>query len=365
MSKFNHGLDSFFLKEFKVSLQHADKYFIKLSDDKWFSPGGNNGPHFAIESPVRNTCHWIVALLIGYKLFNDKELLTKSQKLGRWLLESNNFYRQGCYVMRQTKSTDCVNGVIGPAWVLEALARLKRYADNQLAMDRAESIIKTLEYNAKEGGWCRYDPFVGKFSVDYTYDHQAWLAAALNDCGQRDDVESFIDSLSAGSYEVDASGRIFHLLKTNSLKGRLLAYRYKKKSRLVEDVEIGYHLYCLYPLARLAMAYSEHDFFSSSKIKSSLKYCTFDNISKMERSRYGFTYNAPGLELPMIYSVFGDQMPIGKDEVFAVYKRQLEITGDFDSKLHVNNNPDPMTMVARIYELAMFLEMSTEASNTN
>lgn len=358
MTKFNHDFDSFFLKEFEISLQHADKCFIKLSDDKWFSPGGNNGPHFAIESPVRNTCHWIVALLVGYKLFNDKEFLIKAKKLGRWLLERNNFYRQGCYVMRQTKGSDCVNGVIGPAWVLEALTRLGCYAEDQQAVDRAESIIDTLKYNAKEGGWCRYDPFAKKYSVDYTYDHQAWLAAALYDCGQADVVKSFIDSLNAGNYEVDASGRIFHLLKTNSLKGRLLAYRYNRNQKLVKEVEIGYHLYCLYPLARLASAHSEHDFFSSSKLEMALKYCTFENICRMEHSYYGFAYNAPGLELPMVYSVFGDRMPISKDEVFAVYERQIELTGDTISRLQINNNPDPMTMAARIYELSMFLEMS-------
>ena len=358
MTKFNHGLDEFFLEEFKTSLQHADKYFIKLSEDKWFSPGGNNGPHFAIESPVRNTCHWIVALLIGHKLFNDEQLLIKAKNLGRWLLEDNNFYRQGCYVMRQTKGTDWVNGVIGPSWVLEALSRLGSYAKDQLALDRAENIIDTLKYDVKEGGWCRYDPFTKKYSVDYTYDHQAWLAAALHDCGQKESVKSFISSLHAGNYEVDSIGRIFHLLKTNSIKGRLLAYRYKKNSKLVEDVEIGYHLYCLYPLARLALAYSEDDFFSSSKIELSLGYCTFDNISRMEHSRYGFAYNAPGLELPMVYGVFGDRMPISKDEVIAVYKRQMELTGDEETRLQVNNNPDPMTMAARIYELAMFLEMS-------
>jgi len=360
LTKYNHVLDDFFLKEFKISLQYADKYFIKLSEDKWFSPGGNNGPHFAIESPVRNTCHWIVALLIGYKLFNDDEFLLKAKYLGRWLLDDNNFYRQECYVMRQTKGTDWVNGVIGPSWVLEALSRLGSYAKDNQATDRAETIVGTLKYNEEEGGWCRYDPFTKKYTVDYTYDHQAWLAAALYDCGEVQTVGSFIDSLHAGNYDVDSSGKIFHLLKTSSFKGRILAYRYKKNFKLVEDVEVGYHLYCLYPLAKLASVYSGHEFFNSSKMQLSLDYCSYDNILKMEHSRYGFAYNAPGLELPMVYGVFGDRMPISKDEVIAIYDKQMELTGDMGSRLQVKNNPDPMTMAARIYELAMFLEMLIE-----
>lgn len=363
MNKYNSELEKYFFFEFKEMIKFSDNYFYKLSDKKWFSYGGNNGPHFHLESPVRNTCHWIVSLLIGYDLFNDSDLLVKAQKLGNWLLDKNNFYQKKSYIMRQRKGSDFVNGVIGPSWILEALARLVKYTHNRAAKNRANEIIDTLKFNKKEGGWHRYDPNIKKYSIDYTFNHQAWLAASMCDCGKVNDVKVFLDRLCERNYDINEDGRIFHLLKTNSLKANLLRLKYHMNKNLAKEIENGYHLYCLYPLARLAMFFKDHKFFKSDKFTKSLKYCSVNNILKMDQTRYGFEYNAPGLEIQMIYYVFGDKMPLTQNDIFSIYHKQFKITGDAVTKLHTKNNPDPMTMASRTYELAIFLEAAKKNTN--
>ena len=62
------------------------------------------------------------------------------------------------------------------------------------------------------------------------------------------------------------------------------------------------------------------------------------------------------LTWPMIGLVFGDRMPIGEVEIEEIYDAQKQHSKDCNSALYTKNNPDPLTLSARIYELALFIE---------
>lgn len=348
------------VSDFVRALDEAQKWIIQIDNKSAFMPPGQNGPHYHLETPVRNTAHWSVAYLIAAEHDLFSEAASISLLFRNWLLNDNPHYQQGCYVLRQSGRSDWCNGVIGNAWVLEALARFGMLLHDKRAESRAFGIVQNSRFNKSAGAWHRYDPFTKRFSIDFTFDHQAWFAAALCDLQTTGNVSIFLDHCLQGAFRVRNNGLIHHLFFAPSLKNYINRLQYKlsdlkspERSRTIEE---GYQIYTLFPLARIKHHISNHPFFESKIFQAALDFCTKENILKMQINRYGFQYNAPGLELPMLALIFGDQMSVTEEDIEDIYNAQNQHTRTGDSALYTHNNPDPLTLSARIYELALFIE---------
>jgi hypothetical protein len=325
-------------------------------------PAGNNGPYVHLESPVRNTAHWLVTYAILHRLTGDERYRDVGRRLAAFLLEPGPYRLKHGLIHRQTLRLDWCNGVIGPAWVIEALVRASRYLGVEEALPAARAIAAAHVYAEAGAVWHRCDPRFGTISIDYTYNHQAWLAAALQDLEQRDHapVRAFLDRSDSFSLRVAPTGRIDHLLYDVSVKNLVNRAAHKRAKAFKPDKAVekenGYHLYVLHPLARLAFAYPEHPLFRSGKLSAALRYCTAAFFAGLETNRYAYAYNAPGLELPLVYAAFGGQLPLTPRDVQAVVDRQLALTKDPDTGLLTRATPDPYTLTARAYELALAVE---------
>ena len=348
------------VSDYVNALDEAKKWIIPIDNKKAFMPSGHNGPHYHLETPIRNTAHWSVAYLIAARHDLYKEAVEISHLFRNWLLNDNPHYQRGCYILRHSGKSDWCNGVIGNAWVLEALTRFGRILCDKTAKSRADEIVKNSRFNKFAGAWHRYDPFTKRYSIDFTFDHQAWFAAALCDYQKTEKIKLFLDHCLQGAFRVRKNGLIHHLYFASSLKNFINRLQYKlndlkspERSKIVEE---GYQIYTLFPLSRIKHYILNHPFFESKTFQVALDYCTKENILKLQINRYGFQYNAPGLELPMTAFIFGDRMPVTELDIEFIYNAQNQHSRIGKSALYTKNTNDPLTLSARIYELALFIE---------
>ncbi|GIW56013.1 MAG: hypothetical protein KatS3mg082_2417 [Nitrospiraceae bacterium] len=352
---------SFMLAWLQSACDHSSRLSVTISRDKEFFPGGINGPHNALETPVRNTCHWIVALLNAWTLTKNEIYYERAIRLRNWLLDPHNpFSHYPTFRMRSAQGQDAVNGVIGAAWILEALHALANILGDSDAKRRGEDLMSH-HFQTSSGAWQRYDPITRNFTVDYTYDHQAWFAAALSDWREPGDPEitRFLDALLNGAMRTHPSGLIRHLFCAMTLKGCALQARFYLRSRRrttgSRHLEEGYHIYSLYPLARLYYNYKSHRLYRSQLFFSILSYCTLSYCLSLRYNKYGYSYNAPGLEFPMIFTAFASELPMSLADLLQLIKDQHDFTADSVTGLNTRNTPDPLTLSARIYELSYAL----------
>lgn len=276
-----------------------------------FVSGGHNGPHYDIESPVRNTSHFVVFLVCAQKISDDYRDDRLIRMLGNWFTMNNEFFLQEVFIQRTpSENKDCVNGVIGPAWVLEALYYLHEYTHNQSFRELASKIAGGHQFSDNGGLWFRNDPVSNKYNTDKTLDHQVWFAysLALNQFKIKE-VTHFLDSLSGSLFRIHSTGLIKHIAFEKSLKGWAVFYLNEVKRSFhshLDNLEHGYHIYTLAGLTLLRKYYGDHPFYHSDKFNRALKYIDKINFEILRSNKYFYNYNHPLGSLLLINREFAD-----------------------------------------------------------
>lgn len=331
----------------------------RLDATRSFMPAGHNGPYFQVETAIRNTAHWLCTFAIAHTLTGDPTFRTVGLRLSAFLKTPGKLRGRHALVHRQIGSDGC-NGVIGPAWVIEALARAYTHLGDEESGDLARDELMGLPFDTRVGAWRRVDPRTGVGAIDFTYNHQAWLAAAAADVPDgagREQVLCFLDRSGAGALRTHGDGLIHHIFYAATPRALALRARFDvlrvRRPNAVEEKERGYHLYALYPLLRLRRHFPEHPLFASEIFARAVRHaCSSDLLDALDNNRYAYPYNAPGFELPLVATVAEDHAP----RVQEVFRRQCEKTLDTETGLHTVGTPDPATLAARIYELAIAVE---------
>ena len=165
-------------KLFHVLLSVEEYYskFLVREEGGCYFPGGWNGPHLALETPVRNSCHWLVTYSILYDITGVEKYKVRSYELFRWLNDGNPFYQNGFYINRQRQGQDFCNGVIGNAWIIEAFSIFESVFKESTSKNK---IIDSMKFDSRTSLWHRFDPINRNYKIDYTFDHQAWYASSL------------------------------------------------------------------------------------------------------------------------------------------------------------------------------------------
>lgn len=351
--------------DFVAQATAGRKLVTHTARSKAFIPGGHNGPHYALETPVRNTCHWISTFVIADQLQPGRNHIEYAHLLVNWLLDSNPHSRSGVYVQRQSGGRDWCNGVIGPAWTIEALARYVRTTQEARAAEHLARLVGLHPFDSKYRAWQRNDPSGIHNGIDGTLDHQAWLACAMQAAGNDSCTLAFLDGLADGGLST-TNGRIDHILRFGGMKGLAVKALYLHSRTLrqkrMEDIENGYHIYTMLPIACLERVYSNHRLFSGAAWKKARAWLTLDNLSRITHSEFGFFYNAPGFELPTLWLLRHDDIPLDEVDVMAIWQQQRDKTYDPFTGLHTLGSPDSITLASRIYELGIGLEQARSES---
>lgn len=342
----------------KVVQQICNYILESQNEASGFLPHGHNGPYRDIETPIRNTCHAIVilcAVLRSFDLSQDKteninKALVKSLEA---LLRTEEFfdYKINLYKQRESKKKDAYNGVIGAAWVLEALAIAFQITEQGCLRERIRErigLIVTHFESQKTFKWKYLNS--GRWKVDRTFNHQLWLFYALY-LAKKVTGQSVAE---LDSYELkrsvifEASGLVCHPLNFTGIRylGPLISLYYRRRQKGLRLKEVGYHSFNVLALSRVTKLTNNESF--SRAFNKAIDYVNSgDYKSLVRKSKYSLKYNNPYIEL---YSVADKLTPKTYDwwsnglcESLNVLDRH--ISGDS------MGYPDVQTSIFRIYEM--------------
>jgi len=313
-------------------------------------PPGNNGPHNHPETPIRNTCHWLISFLFAYSKTGEKKFLDASEKSINYILKQKKKYN---FKQREVKGKDKCNGLIGPAWVMEALIYASEVLKRKDLSDLALEIFNYHKFDYKRGLWIKREVDGEDLGIDKTFNHQLWFASIssmLKDENARKKVERFLEK-AENNFEVDKDGLILHKVISTHKFLQKVKLSFKKRKLLNEEKDMykarGYHQFNLYAFANLKENFPESNIWKSKKIKKAIDYSKTKKLKNdLEENEYGFDYNVAGIEMAYVEKVFNGDKEIQK----YWFEEQLKRNFDFKEKQLSKNTHDSETLSARIYE---------------
>ena len=337
------------------------------------SPGGHNGPYFDIETPVRNSAHWLASMSIAYSLTGDRAFRRAGEALTRFLL-SSLMKIDGVHIHRQRFPKDWSNGVIGPAWVSEGLMLAGRHFDIDVATRAGADLLRGLGFDEDRSLWQTWDPATGSRGTDRTVNHQVFCTAIAAEFDQdavlRSRVDRFIENSLGVIVRTDHNGVLQHHVSM-SLAQRLahrifIAARNQTGARLrraamrhgsVPDValrDVGYHVFSLYSISRLAAARPSAQLTMIPEVRAAASAVTsIISAPRYPDNPYGYAYNPVGFELPSIASTPGLEGTVSDEVVADAYRLQMDRTSEPDTGLLTRSTLDPLVLSARGYELGL------------
>ena len=104
-------------------------------------PIGHNGPHFDSDTTARNTANLLKIYVKAYQITGDPKFLSGIDECIHTLLSNKLFPNQTAFLCRTSFGKDNTNGLIGQAWVLEALILAGRLLDREeLLREQGEDV---------------------------------------------------------------------------------------------------------------------------------------------------------------------------------------------------------------------------------
>lgn len=352
-----------FMIDFLINL--TDIYLKKQKKDGSMI-AGNNGAHSDKETPVRNTAHWLISFAKCFQLTNDTKFMKGVKKAANYLLSSELRPYNKNFVFRYSFLKDKCNGLIGPAWIIEALNEAGKMLNNEKYHILAEEIYKLHPFDENYALWKKVEVNGKVMNFDRTFNHQLWFAACSSQILEhvkdksliKHQITLFLNKIINNMHLYD-DGLIYHHIKQDiplSPMYKIASYIFSKlKKTNIRLMSIGYHQFNMYAFAMLKENFPQHDLWSDEVIQRIVNFSLSDTYKlgiEREENIYGIPYNSPFFELPYSLSVLSD---LTKDKIVKIAdywgKKQIEKTYDNNNIAFTRNNPDPETLTARIYEI--------------
>lgn len=332
--------------EIKIIADNFLNYEIKVDSSISYMPSGFNGPYLDFETPVRNTAHWLVTYSNMYLITKQNKYCYIANNLKNFFVKSNLYQIDNHYIHRYKKGKDSNNGVIGQAWVIEALCSYAKIFQDKEVYKFVLNLSQQYTFNENISLWAAVDVINGTNKIDYTLNHQLWYAyslSLLDDEFHNKNIIKFLNGLHSGVIRCAENGLINHIAHVNNFKGSLIKLLYFKNkilnSKSQEEKEVGYHLYNLLPLNKLCSKFPEHPLFKSSIYRDIFNFALTDKfISDIVDNKYSYMYNSPFFEC---YSIFGTNNNCDLVRSFPYVLNDVGIIG---------NTYDVITLNSRVYE---------------
>lgn len=354
---------------YDILLRSADAALSLQNPHQGYMPPGHNGSYHDLETPARNTSHWLITFLKAYEISSEKRFLEAASKAADYLCSNDVRPMGATFWHRKNPEKDTCNGLMGQAWTIEALTVAAKALNRVELLTLSEQVFSLHPHNLETGLWQSVSVDGTHLDFDYTFNHQLWFAAVgglLAKQAQADNIDSsirhFLNRLD-GNFRTYPSGLIKHIVsfqlfparkrieKTTNQVWKIRHFRKLARSRqYLKQKEIGYHSFNLYAFGLLKRVYPNHSFWKNEKFLSALEYAKSEDYSKhVQASKYGYPYNPPGFEIPFVLETFCTDEDTRELRSHWVSEQLLRCY-DFDSKLMTKDTADKHTHAARIYE---------------
>ena len=330
---------------------------------------GQNGPYNDIETPVRNTSHWAITFVKAFQL-TSKEKFKKAALACTEYLSGQQARPYGkTFWHRESDSKDKCNGLIGQAWSIESICVVSNAFNIPELADLATEIFHLHPFNSKKKLWNRVEIDGVILSIDETFNHQLWFAAAASMINSNDtdtihkQIKLFLQGIQQNIAQY-RNGLIGQSIKTKKRiiynKNLLLSFKIfiaqliqsKQKRNWSLYKSIGYHTFNLYAFALLAKKFGCDSIWPETIINDALNYAKSHEFNnQIKGNQFGFAYNPPGFELPLALIEFEkDKTKVDHTYISKLISDQLTMNFNFETSIMDKNNHDPATHTARIYE---------------
>ncbi|MCB2183198.1 MAG: hypothetical protein KQH63_14290 [Desulfobulbaceae bacterium] len=364
----------------EIILECINNHLESMDPKSGAMPAGHNGPYLDPETPLRNTCHWLISFAKAYEWTADEKYLKAAGRCANYLVCKEARPHRFSFFHRSGPKDHC-NGLIGQAWTFEALANAAHIFNDQHYTDLAEEVFFQHNFDKELGLWDRLEIDGTLLSCDMTFNHQLWFAAcaSLLKGNKQDELHTmvlhFLHNLD-NTLTILPGGLIFHpmidLWKKKShfrsvtvalkkfVRSWLTAFKTferpaVRRQKLLSK-SVGYHSFNMYGFALLKKKFPHHPLWSSKKFSSMVDFMTSDYFKeKISTNKYGYPYNPPGFEVPFSCSILKD---MGEREQIDLIRywtgEQFARCYNPQSKMLDRNTDDGVTLTARLYEIMQF-----------
>lgn len=295
-------------------------------------PAGHNGPYFHKQTPIRNTGHWLITFIKVYQLTGEKKYLKAAKKCIEYLVKQKEKSTYNLH-HRTVKNRDKCNGLIGPAWSMEAFLFAGKELNRPELIKLAADIFNLHVFDKKMGLWRKKEINGDDLGFDWTFNHQLWFAAVSSDFDQKH------------YKEIHRQIRIFLNKLTDNLvvaKDGLIKHHVRQRlwqKSVPRQKEIGYQQFNLYAFGLLKKNYPNLEFWQSETWNKALNFIDSQAFKKgLENNIYSFGYNLAGIETAFALQTF---KPNSRE------KQKFWLEQQFNRKFVID---DEKTYWARMYE---------------
>jgi hypothetical protein len=341
---------------------------------------GHNGPHGHEDTPVRNTAHYLIIYSYLYKKEREEKYLELCKKFADYLCDEQAKTVSGAIQCMVSDQFDHLNGLIGQAWVVDALLYYYEISKEERCLETARKIYLSQPYDKELHLWRRTELDGTDIGPDTTYNHQVWFAACaqkLEDyCEDLEVHDQIVDFLTKGAdrdFRLYSDGLLYHSIglpdksirRKLFIKTLLTPFAFLNPQKMDRKYIVkAYHIFDMYGFAMLKEKYGDLPLFSSDRFRRAVE-CALDITAYDRRNGvpcalkkgssfnvFGYSYNAPAFEYPYVAQAFGTVDVSLNDRIFETQKKLMY---DEQTKMFSRRNPDGETWNAKTYEIVRFL----------
>jgi len=354
---------------------------IKLQAEDGSMPAGHNGPHNDPETPVRNTAHWCITFLKVNEWTGKDEFKKAARKAAEYLVSKEARPMNATFWFRKNPQKDFSNGLIGQAWVMEALALCSSQLETPKYGEIAKEVFLLHPFDEKVGLWQAINVDGSYLPFKATFNQQLWFATTGILLLKNTRIEKEVDSRVKRFLEqfqkhlfIHSNGLICHRILSQVLYKSIIS----KLKCGIDDLKrryqhqchaqgIGYHAFNLYAFALLKEegGLTSHTFWKNYKFRRALKYLmTQEYRDLLAEDKYAFSYNPVGFEVAFALNAFSDYVGASNSKSADEWvHEQLRRHYCLEKDLMCKNTTDPNTLATRIYEATRLpnIEINIEA----
>jgi len=147
---------------------------VQLNDGRLSE--GHDGPWYNQDTSLRTTAHWALIFSKAFELTKEKQYQDAAIRACNFLISKEGRpYNYAFFCRRSTSPKDKCNGLIGQAWVLEALILVGHQLSREKYLKVAKEVILLHPYDFINHSWSSIEIDGSTLGEHKTLNQQIWF----------------------------------------------------------------------------------------------------------------------------------------------------------------------------------------------